>query len=293
MDKLANFNIKGKILEKLVTPEKNNSTNDIIMPGVVVSNYDPQNNKRIKVRIPIVDDHYFVNNKDGIDDLPWCLPINKRFVDVPDEKTTVLIITFNVGNSKKCRLYLDVFDIIDNIDIFEPEKLIIDKENNWEDAEKQIGREYQTGNDLEKYKYKNNKKEKRVGIKGKFKNDIILDEKEIILHQNKGENNESNLILGEKFKVNAYKELELLSKKSNKKKKPIFAEDFLDLFKSTIDLLSAIEKILTTSPSTSTAPGTLSAANPASSVITTSLQSLKLQYENFKIKGISENILIN
>ena len=299
MNKLSGFNIDAQVKKGLsvITDESQakESQNDLIMPGIVVSNKDPKNNKRIKVRIPVIDDHHFRDDKDGTDNLPWCLPINKRLVDIPDEKTTVLVFNFSLQDNSKCRIYMDVFDLLDDKDMFDAERLTTDAENNWQDAEKLIGRKYDVSETLKdkNYKTKGNNPEKRVGLKGKGKNSIILDEDNISAVQNKGEKNESNLILSEKFQVTPYKEIELLSKKSKKKKKPIFAEDFTNFKDAEIAFFDALEKLLTTQPATATVAGAPCIAGPTAPTISVALQKLKLQYQKFKQEGISQNILIN
>jgi hypothetical protein len=299
MDKLSGFNIESKVRKGLTDITDNSqakkNVNDLIVPGIVVSNKDPKNNKRIKVRIPVLDDHYFRDDKDGIDDLPWALPINKRLVDIPDEKTTVLIFNFSLQDNSKCRIYMDVFDLLDDNDMFDAKRLTIDAEDNWQDAEKLIGRKYDVSESIKdkKYKTRGNQPEKRTGLKGKGKNQLIFDEKEIDLTQNKGEKNESNIKLNEKAQITPAKEIELLSKKSNKKKKPIFAEDFTDLEDAQLAFFDALEKLLTTSPATTTVQGAPCTASPSAPTISVALQKLKLQYQKFKQEGISQNILIN
>mgnify|MGYP001160658566 CR=1 FL=1 len=299
MNKTSGFNIESKIKQGISDAtdfsQDKKGVNDLVMPGIVVSNKDSKNNKRIKVRIPVVDDHYFINDKDGIDDLPWCLPINKRLVDIPDEKTTVLVLNFSTQDNSKCRIYLDVFDLLDDKDIFDKDRLSLDKEDNWADAEKLIGRKYDVSEKIKekKYKTRGNNPEKRTGLKGKGKNQLIFDEKEIDLTQNKGEKEESNLKINEKVEITPYKEIELLSKKSKDKKKPIFAEDFTDLQDAQIAFFNSLEKLLTTSPATSASPGSPCTAGAAAPTISVALKKLKGQYEKFKQEGISKNILIN
>ena len=299
MDKLSNVNIDSKIKAKLydgLKGEKEKISNDIIMLGIVVSNYDEKNNKRIKVRIPIIDDHYFKQGEEqGIDNLPWALPINKRLIDVPEEGSIVLVINFSIFNVNKARIYFDCFDLLNTEDWFDVKTLIENESFKWKEAEKLINRKYDVDNiNQQKYKLKGSKKDKRVGIKGKGKNYLLLDEKNIEIVQNKNDSDkETSININDKFLLSAAKEIELLSKKSNEKKKPIFAEDFTDLFNALLNYLSTIESAMKTNPATSTTPGTPSTAGPMAAAISSSFQNLKSQFNLFKNSGISKNILIN
>ncbi len=96
---------------------KGNSTNDknksasIISIGQVVSNVDPADGGRLKVRIKGVDEQTSNAN------LPYALPMIPKFVNIiPNVGETVLIFTFSSNNKYENRLWVGPF-------ISQPQKL--------------------------------------------------------------------------------------------------------------------------------------------------------------------------
>ena len=235
-NKLQGTNIVDKVKKSIAdnllkTSEK---MNHIFEWGVVVA-YDEENANRIKVRIPILDDHFFKskNVEDDIKKLPWCVPSNKRIIETPEVGSVVLVGLFSIQDVFNGRIWFDVIDYVDsNVKDDDVKRLDINPigKKGWEEMEKVVKRKYNVAPGVrngEEYKTKNQKAVKKVILKGKSKNALILDEKSTKIIQNKGDKEESFIDVTENVEVSSSDHIKILSKKSTRKEKPIFAQNRL------------------------------------------------------------------
>lgn len=301
-NKLQSINIPDKVKKSIAdnllkTSEKLNHN---FQWGVVLA-YDEENASRIKVRIPILDDSFFKskNIEDDIKKLPWCVPANKRIVETPEIGSVVLVGLFSIQDIFNGRIWFDVVDFVDsNVPDDDVKRLDVSPtgKKGWEEMEKLIKRKYNVAPGVrngEEYKTKKQKANKRVLVKGKSKNALIFDEKTSKLIQNKGDKEESYIEVSKDVDISSSDHIKILSKKSTRKEKPIFAQNFLDLFQKVLDFNQLLVQLLSAGAGNTTTHG--SPITPSSQVPSLLQKQISLQteFEKFKQQGISNNIDIN
>lgn len=301
-NKLQSVNIVDKVKKSIAdnllkTPEK---MNHIFEWGVVVA-YDEENANRIKVRIPILDDHFFKskNVDDDIKKLPWCVPSNKRIIETPEVGSIVLVGLFSIQDVFNGRIWFDVIDYVDsNVKDDDVKRLDVNPTGKkaWEEMEKVVKRKYNVApgvRNSDEYKTKNQKAVKKVILKGKSKNALIFDEKSTKIIQNKGDKEESFIDVTENVEVSSSDHIKILSKKSTRKEKPIFAQNFIDLFQKVLDFNQSLVQLLGAGAGNTTSPG--APITPSTQVpgLLQKQVSLQTEFEKFKQQGVSSNIDIN
>jgi len=268
--------------------------------GQVVNSKDPLNANRIQVRIPLIDDVFYLNEENGLieDDslkdkeLPWCISSNNRFINTPENNSIVLVALFNRDNPFSGRVWLTAFEELSNQSLFSK----LGKESfDWNNAEDTIETAYDSTPGLrnkEGWKERSYDVNYKVGIRGKNKNKLLFDKDVTVLVQNEGLNNESKIELGDSMKLKS-KSFEILSSLSNENFSPVFAEP---LFNHLDRLESCINQILVTLISSpGVAAGTPVVANPVFGSIKTNLIQIKQDLAQLKLagKGKSRYIKIN
>jgi len=259
--------------------------------GQVMNSNDPQNANRLQIRIPLIDDVFYLNEEGiKIDDssldseLPWCMPSNNHFINTPENNSIVLVALFNKKTPYNGRVWFTAFEELSNKSIFDVIKLA--KESfDWDNAESVIETAYDSSPGLrnrEVWKNRNFSINYPVGIKGKDKNKLLLDKGKTTLIQNEGTNQESKLELTENVNIKG-KNINLLSTQSNESFSPVFAEPLYEHLENLENLIEQIIKALVISPGN--ANGTPVIANPSFSINLTRLQQLKVKLQQLKSPG--------
>src|ERR1039458_8380263 len=126
-----------------------NKTNRTFYLGQVVDSNDPQNANRIRVRIPTLDDTFFLNEQgqldatSGIELLPWCVPSQTRLVETPENGAVVLLALFDPEAPFHGRVWFNVIDQLSGTDLFDPTRLTEELTNGaWDNVEKAINVTY-------------------------------------------------------------------------------------------------------------------------------------------------------
>lgn len=301
-NKLKVVNVPDKV-RKTILDQVNkidDKQNHIFHWGIVVG-LDSKNANRIKVRVPIIDDLFFSgkNTEENIKKLPWCVPINKRIIETPEIGSTVLVGLFSLQDVHEIRIWFDVVDYVDeNIPDDDVKRLDVNPINKsgWEEMEKVTQKKYNVApgvRNQDQYPTSSKRAPKRVMYKGKSKNVLIFDEKETKLIQNKGENNESSFTLSENVDIESSDHIKILSRKSSKKEKPIFADPFIKLFQKQQEFNQTVLQVLSAGAGNTTVQGAPITPSPQVPTISQKLVSLSTEFEKFKQEGISKNIDIN
>lgn len=287
--------IRARVIQKTTQVHSLNSRTFYF--AEVIDNNDPKNSNRIKCRIPIIDDGYYLDSKnedEGNDKLPWCVPTSNRFIETPEIGAMVLIAVFDNKTPHFGRMYLSVFsNYNENIffDVLEGDKKI---EKNWKLIEdifdiNILSKPIETP--FKSYK-KNNNNINKVGIRGKFGNRIVLDKDKIELIQNLKSNNSSNITISENINIHSYDNIEIISSKGKKQHyNPVFDEPLFDYLSEINKLLKKIITVLNTNPAISTM-GPCTPGKSAPNLIK-DLIKLSSKFTKFKKEGSSEKITIN
>ena len=206
--------IRAKVLEN--TLQNKNLNSRTFYFAQVIDNIDPQNLNRIKCRIPVIDEEYYINVKKEVGDskLPWSICMSNRLLNVPEVNSIVLIALFDTKVPHFGRMYFDVFSDFTNTEYFDklnPEKKLL---SNWELVEDIFGininskpKSFGEFNGKESINYK-------VGIRGKGNNKLVLDKDNILLVQNaKDKENESSISITKNIDQNSSDLISITSKK--------------------------------------------------------------------------------
>lgn len=280
----------------------NSAPSRIFHLAQVISSEDDKNGNRLKVRIPLLDDVYYYNDKgklteiEGHDKLPWCIPSSNRFIDTPENGSVVLVGLLNPNNPASGRVWFSALTQLNAKDIFDVSKLEEELNNKpWQNAEDSIGVESKSTPELrERPPLKSKKKETnyKTGIRGKNKNKLLFDEEETLLIQNEGKKTEAKLKLTNNVLLMA-EELEILSSQSSAKEKPVFADPLFSYLQSELQLLNAIVTLLSISPGISPFLGIPVIPSPAAASLVTMYSNLATKYAELKVKGASKFLKIN
>jgi len=259
----------------------------------VISNQDNNGNQnRIKARIPLLDDVFYVgkSKEEGDKLLPVCIPFSSRFLEIPEVNSIVLVAIFDSKVPYLGRMYFDSFTELSQLEYFKrlmPNDVLL---SNWDLVEKILSINI-------KSKPKQNELDStpnidyNVGIRGKGNNKILLNKDSISMTQNL--NSElSSFSITKNIDVNSSNELNLLSKKGTEQKyHPVFDEE---LFSYLSEMNNVIKKIIT---ALNTIPGIspVGACFPSSQLKALKVEVSKLSkaFSSFKSKGSSKKIKIN
>lgn len=202
--------------------------------------------KRIKVRIPLLDDVL------EDDELPWCVPITDRLYDIPDVNTAGVIGIWN-PKEPSVRFWLGSIPEFAAKDLFDGDSINEDFSKNkevWNNISDTLNKTFgqfpgDKGRDL--YKAKAKKINYKVGLRGKGKNYLLFEKDKTTLIQNKGLKTESKLVLTDKAELLA-QNLDLLSTLSRQTQRPVFANPLFNFMQQQLILLQLIVTVLTTTP---------------------------------------------
>ena len=294
--KITNANLKDSLHANLVTQilDQGSSYTRILYFGQVISNNDPKNLNRIKVRIPIIDDVYYANNtkENGDDTLPWSLPFNSRFIETPEVNSIVYVLLSDPKTPYFGRIYFDSVTDLSATDLFEKLKPEEQALSNWLNAENSL--EITIPKPIPNNKFNATQNIKyQIGIRGKGNNKLEFNQTSTTLVQNyKDKDKESLLNLDVNSKLEAADELRVVSKKGTKKEyNPVFDDELFKHLDNHINLFMKIVLLLNSVPATSpTGPCT---AAPNAGQLISELKSLKQSLITFKRDGSSKKIIIN
>jgi hypothetical protein len=261
----------------------------------VINNIDPNNLNRIQVRIPVIDNDYYVGKTkdEGDKNLPWVAPFSNRFLDVPEVNAIIMVAVFDAKVPHFGRMYFDSFSDFTTSEYFDkltPEEKL---KSNWALVEDIFGinilgkpKNTDEFNAKENINYK-------VGIRGKGKNRILLDKESTNIVQNfNDKDKETAIVLTENVDIDAADEIYVTSKKSNSDLyHPVFDDPLFDYLATNAQLLQKIVTVLTTIPAISPAGNCI--PGPSSGQLTAELQKLSTELQKFRNNGSSKKININ
>lgn len=285
--------LQGRLVNQLYT--QNSEYTRVFYFGQVINNNDPKNLGRIQVRIPIIDEIYYINqNKnDGDRTLPWCLPMSSRFAEAPEQNSIVIVALFDPKVPFFGRLFFDSITEISATELFErltPEEKTL---SNWLNAENSLDINNPKPKKLNEYEVKN-KVIHKVGIRGKGNNKLELNEKDTILSQNyKDTEKESFLKLAETDStLEGADNVHLLSKKGEKTEYNIVFDiklfEYLDKINK---MINKVVLLLNTTPAKSPTGPCL--PGPNAKDLISEFKSLKAELKKFKNNGSSKKLWIN
>jgi hypothetical protein len=273
---------------------KNNTPLPVFYFGQVVSVTDKKNANRIKVRVPLLDNTLYYNDKGqleeekGDDKLPWCIPALGRFIETPEVNSVVLVALLNVSSPFNGRIWFTPVKDLTSKKIFEDLKAEIEGEDAWklvEDSTEIFHKEYpnKSGN---KIKNKKSSVNFLVGIKGKSNNRLTFDENDTTLIQGEGKSDEAKLILSKLIELKG-KNLNILSTSSTTEHRPVFADPLFEYLTDTQNILTQISTLLSTTPGSLIlpVPGSPIGPSPAAAAIVSATTSATASLEKLKIPG--------
>lgn len=269
--------------------------------GQVIESNDPKNANRIRVRIPLLDDPFYLDDKGQIKDsigddlLPWCVSSNGRFVDTPENGAVVLVGLFDPQRPYLGRIWFSALNELSTTDFFDATRLKEEQTSEaWKNAEDLVNVQYnntpgERGRD--KIKSKAKKTNYNTGVKGKGKNKLLLEKDKSTLIQNEGTGTESLLELTDKVLLTA-KKLELISSDSQRREDPVFADPLFSFMRQQLNLMSAIIVLLSTVPGIGNLGINVVPAPNAAQLVTQYTQ-LQTEFAKLKTNGKSNKIKIN
>jgi hypothetical protein len=262
--------------------------------GQVINNIDPQNLNRIKIRIPIIDDVFYVNKTkdEGDASLPWSLPISHRFIDIPENNSIIVVGIIDPKTPYYGRLYIDTITELSETDIFNRTTPESNSLSTWTNVEKafKINLNNKPQNPTT-YDVKNNT-DYRIGIRGKGKNKFELLQTSSIWTQNEGTSDFSYINLSNNIDIQSSDIINILSTKGYATHyRPVFDTPLYDYLQSTFLMLEKIITVLTTIPAIS--PTGKCVPGPSAHSLIPSLQSLAKDFIKLKQIGNSLKIFIN
>jgi len=285
--------LQGRLVNQLYT--QRGEYTRVFYFGQVINNNDPKNLGRLQVRIPIIDDIYYINqNKtDGDKTLPWCLPMSSRFSEAPEQNSIVIVALFDPKVPFFGRLFFDSITEISATELFErltPEEKTL---SNWLNAENSLDINNPKPKKLNEYEVKN-KIIHKVGIRGKGNNKLELNEKDTIVSQNyKDKDKESFLKLAESDStLEGADNVHLRSKKGEKTEYNIvFDKKLFEYLDKVNKMLNKVVLLLNTTPAKSPTGPCL--PGPNAKDLISEFKSLKAELKKFKNEGSSKKLWVN
>lgn len=290
--------IKGRIIDFAVDNKEQYSR--IFYFGIVINNNDTQKENRVKVRIPFLDDNFYLGRSktEGDNLLPWCLPINKNFVSTPENNTIVLVAVMDPKTPYWGRIYFDSISDLSSKSLFDHTRLKPDDDiyNDWQNAEdhaniilKSKPKETNKFNGSNNIVYES-------GIRGKGKNRLTFDEDSTIIYQNEGTKSKQSLLkFTENIEMTAADKIDITSTKGGKKYHPLFDEPVYDYIAKINGMLKDIIQLLISTPSTNSSTMQPNLPSPQAPSLVPKLIQLNIAFNKLKLpgNGASKQITIN
>lgn len=284
--------LRSKVVNKTINSENEHSR--IFYFGQVISNSDPKNINRIKVRIPVIDDVKYVNVKkdEGDGNLTWCLPVSHRFVNTPEVNSIVIVAILDPKTPYYGRIYFDTITELTDKDIFEnlePETKLSD----FSSAEEALNIKVFGKPKDKEYNGKENIKY-GVGLRGKGKNKLLLEKDYSLWIQNEKESDtESFMKMSKKLmELQAADEINIFSSKGeNTKYHPVFHSKMYTYLSDVNKMIQKIVILLNTQPALAKCGPCM--ASPNAPKLMADLQQLNGKLQKLKQDGHSKKIKIN
>ncbi len=280
--------IKGKLLGNAV--DKTEDFSRVFYYGIVINNSDPKNANRIQVRIPIVDDRYYISDPQDLGNtkLPWCMPFNRNFISTPEHNSIVVVAFLDPRLPYFGRMYFDAMTDLNANDIFDYRRLVPEAAtlSNWVNAEDHSGINIKSKPpDANAYNTRSNI-QYGIGIRGKGKNRFKLTDTSVEIYQNeKDTDKESFLKLTSDVYMEAGTNMDLFSKKGGTKYHPVFDQPLYDYLLTMNEMLKAIIKTMATKPSINSINLTPNLPSPDTLELIAKLQNMYNGFNKLKIPG--------
>jgi hypothetical protein len=284
--------LKSKLVNQTVYHESFHSR--IFHFGQVINNVDPQNLSRIKIRIPIIDDVFYVNNskEDGDIALPWSLPISHRFIDIPEVNSIIIVSILDPNTPYYGRVYFDCVTELSTDDIFSRTTPEDNSLSDWTNVEKAFKISLNSKPLNENAYNATANIDYRVGIRGKGNNKFELLQTSSTWSQNEGTDSLSYITLTNNIDIQAANNINILSTAGYQTHyNPVFHTPLYNYLRSNFQMLQKIVILLTTYPALS--PDGPCMPAPNASQLINALSSLATDYETLKKTGNSTQIFIN
>jgi len=280
--------------------ERNTTPLGTFYLGQVRNVTDNKNANRIQVRIPLLDDSLYYNKnaqldeKQGDDKLPWCIPALGRFIETPEVNSVVLVALLDSSTPFGGRIWFTPIKQIYKKNIFSELKPEEEGEKAWKLIEEnfEIIREHYPNRKGNKIVNKKSTINFLVGVKGKSNNKLLFEEKSTILIQDEGKLDEAKLILSKLIELKG-KNIDILSSNSTKEHRPVFADPLFDHLTQIQNLLSQIATILSLPGKiVLPIPGYDIAPNPSVVALTAAVAQTAISLTKLKIPGSGKSMYI-
>lgn len=287
--------LQASLVKNLIEGDNGNSKSSRIFHfGQVINNIDNSNLNRIQVRIPIIDDVFYKNANKGAGDLnlPFCLPVSSRFIEVPEINSIVAVGLFDPSIPYLGRIYFDCVTGLSSNDLFSqlsPEQQAL---SDWLNAENTISSVIPKPSTTNEYNTQNNVNY-NIGIRGKGNNKVQLNKTTTLISQNYSDvKNESHITLDINSYAEASNELHLRSKNGNSVEyHPVFDDK---TFKYMDAMIKLFEKIVITFNSVpAISPAGPCVPSKEGMKLINEIITLKESLQEYKSLGASKKVYIN
>jgi hypothetical protein len=272
--------------------------------GQVIDSKDPSNANRLRIRIPLLDDSFYMDDSgkltddQGHNNLPWSISAHGRMIDTPENNSVVLVALMDAANPFFGRIWFSAVPEMSATDIFDKARLKDEQDSGaWGNMEKSTNVKYgntPTVNNRPALKGKSRSINYPVGIRGKDKNKLLLDTAKITLVQNEGVNQKETLIeMTDNLKVMS-QQLTIISNNSSKRLHPVLGDPLFKFMQSQLDLLNQIVTLLNSSPGIGNYGAPVAPA-PDAPAIQAAYKKLSLDFQTLKLEGEGQckNIIIS
>jgi hypothetical protein len=249
--------LKTKMTDLTINHE-NSGLGRTFFLGQVIDSKDPSNANRLRIRIPLLDNPFYVDDSgnltttSGHDKLPWCISAHGRMIDTPENNSVVLVALFDPANPMMGRVWFSAVPELSATDIFDQTRLQPEQDSGaWKNAETSINTKYgntPTVAGRPALQSKARQTNPSVGIRGKDNNKLLFETGKTTLIQNQGVNNKTTLIEMTDNLMVMSQQLSILSSQSNKRLHPVLGDPLFTFMRSQLDLLNQIVILLNTSP---------------------------------------------
>jgi hypothetical protein len=283
---------QGKLINQIFSEKSEYSR--IFYYAQVIKNVDPSNSNRIKVRIPVLDDIFYIDKakEEGDATLPWCLPESVHFLETPENNQIVIVALFDPKIPYFGRMFFDSITGLSATDLFNklsPEDQLL---SNWLNADAALDINNPKPKKYNEFDTSNSTKFD-VGVRGKGKNKLHFKDTTTLLTQNyEDTSNESHLELDTTSTLEAAVDLNLLSKQGvDERYHVLFDTKVFDYFEKQNAFYSKIIKLLLTKPAIS--PVGPCTGAPGAQDLVYQLKNLKADLKKLRAEGSSKKIVIN
>lgn len=284
--------LKAKIVNTTIYDQSLHSR--IFHFGQVINNIDPQNLNRIKIRVPIIDDVFYVSKSKDEGDvaLPWALPTSHRFIEIPEVNSIIIVAIIDPKTPYYGRVYFNAITDFSTQDIFTRTTPEINSLSNWTNVEKAFKVTLNSKPQNPTSYNATANIDYRQGIRGKGNNKFELLQTSSMWAQNEGTDDYSYVELSNNIDIQSSNEINILSSEGySTHYNPVFHTPLYNYLGSNFQMLQKIVTLLTTIPALSPSGQCMPAPN--ANQLISSLQSLGKDLQTLKQNGNSIKISIN